>query len=101
MSDWIRLTLIFPPALEETITEFLANQPGSPAFTLLHGEGHGSDFARASTAERVRGRVQRCLLWLILERGQGTELLQQLKTHCGNPAIHWWSEPVINHGRLA
>lgn len=100
MPELIRLTLIFPPALEEAISELLASQPEKLGFTLLHGEGHGSDFARASQAERVRGRVERCLLWLILEKGKEAHILHLLKTHCDNHDIHWWSEPVIAHGRL-
>ena len=100
MSDWIRLNLIFPPQLETPITEALSADPRMPGFTLLHAEGHTSDFAGASDAERVRGRVARRLLWLVIPAGMKDEVLQLMRTHVDSRDLRWWTEAVLDMGRL-
>ncbi|MGE3774100.1 MAG: DUF3240 family protein, partial [Gammaproteobacteria bacterium] len=41
-----RLTLVFPPALEDRVVQlFLEQDPPLPGFTVLAAEGHGSDFS--------------------------------------------------------
>lgn len=44
----VRLNLVFPPTLEDAVTDALMADPVLPGFTLLHAEGHTGDFARAS-----------------------------------------------------
>lgn len=100
MSDWVRLNLIFPPQLETRITEVLSADPRMPGFTLLHVEGHTSNFASASDAERVRGRVARRLLWLVIPAGMKEEVLQLMRTHVDSRDLRWWTEPVLDMGRL-
>mgnify|MGYP001403028959 CR=1 FL=1 len=97
-----RLTLIFPPALEDRVVElFLEQEPPLPGFTVLAAEGHGSDFARASIREQVRGRVARRLLIVVLPQARAEALIATLRSEIANPASAWWLEPVIAFGRLA
>ena len=100
MSEWIRLTLIFPPHLETPITQALSGDPRMPGFTLLKAEGHTSDFAGASDAELVRGRVERRLLWLLIPAGKKEEVLQLMRTHVDSHDLRWWTEAVLEMGRL-
>lgn len=100
MSDWIRLNLVFPPQLETPITEALSADARMPGFTLLEVEGHSSDFSRASDAERVRGRVKRRLLWVVIPAEEQDAVLQMIRTHVDSRDVRWWTEAVLDVGRL-
>ena len=97
----VRLNLVFPPSLEDAVTEALLAGPALPGFTLLHAEGHTSDFSRASASERVRGRVERRVLWVVIEQARMEEVLSALLARVASPEVRWWAEPVIASGRLA
>lgn len=101
MSDFVRLNLVFPPGLEDAVTETLSSDPSMPGFTLLHAEGHTSDFAEASAAERVRGRVERRVLWIVIEQERLETVLEVLRRHVASREVRWWAEPVMARGRLA
>ena len=100
MSEWIRLNLIFPPQLETPITQALSADPRMPGFTLLKAEGHTSDFASASDAELVRGRVERRLLWLLIPAEMKDEVLRVMRTHVDAQELRWWTEAVLEMGSL-
>lgn len=100
MSTHVRLVLIFPPRLEEALTEVLSAEANLPGFTLLQGEGHSSSFTRASAAEQVRGRVQRCVLWMLLPQAQVESVLALLRQQVDVQDVRWWLEPVLAMGRL-
>ncbi|MCC7247818.1 MAG: DUF3240 family protein [Lysobacter sp.] len=101
MSDFVRLSLIFPPALENAVTDALIADPGLPGFTLFHAEGHTSHFANATVAERVRGRVERRILWVVVERERVEEVLDALRRRVASHDVRWWTEAILAHGRLA
>ncbi|MBU6260871.1 MAG: DUF3240 family protein [Burkholderiales bacterium] len=101
MSEFLRLNLIFPPSLEHAVTEALIDDPSMPGFTLLHAEGHSSDFSHASAGERVRGRVERRLLWVVIERARLEPVLAALRERVASAEVRWWADPVLALGRLA
>ena len=96
----LRLSVLFPPGLEEPITETISADASMPGFNLLHAEGHSSDFSRASSAEQVRGRIQRRVLWMVMEADRLDDVLQLLRTHVDCRDVRWWTEPVLAMGRL-
>ncbi|WP_028838568.1 DUF3240 family protein [Thermomonas fusca] len=100
MNDLVRLSLVFPPRLETALTEALVAGAGLPGFTLLHAEGHSSDFSTASAAEQVHGRVQRRVLWMLLPRAQVDTVLAALRGQVDAQEVRWWIEPVLAMGRL-
>ena len=101
MNDDVRLTLVFPPSLEDSVTEALSARAELPGFTLLHAEGHTSDCRTASASERVRGRVQRRVLWMIIARDRVEVALGALRAEVAAHDVRWWLEPVLASGRLA
>lgn len=101
MSEFVRLNLIFPPSLEDTVTDALVSDPAMPGFTLFHAEGHTSDFAHASASEQVRGRIERRVLWVVIERERLDEVLAVLRREVASTDVRWWAEPVLAGGRLA
>lgn len=98
--DWLRLTLVFPPRLEDLVTDVLMANPALPGFTLLHAEGHGSNFARASVHELVLGRIEQRVLWMVIESQHADTLLAALRQKITAGEIRWWIEPVIAGGSL-
>ena len=101
-TELARLTLVFPPVLEARIVELMLEQePPLPGFTVLAAEGHGADFARASTREQVRGRVARRLLTLVLPRARAEARVAQLRIDLATTESAWWLEPVLAFGRFA
>jgi hypothetical protein len=101
MNSFVRLTLVFPPAIEEALSEALITAPQSPGFTLLHAQGHGSDFPHASTAEQVRGSIDRRIVWVVLESEALHPLIEVIRARVRSPDVVWWVEPVLERGRLA
>ena len=99
-TEWVGLNLVFPPALEDAVTDALMADPTLPGFTLLHAEGHSSDFAHASIREQVRGRVDRRVLWVVIERERVDGLLAALRQRIASSDVRWWMEPVMAMGRL-
>ena len=96
-----KLTLVYPPAAEETITELLlAADPPLKGFTTWAADGHGLDFSEATTAERVRGKIRRCVMVAVLPRGRLAALLETIRTEAGAPHLAYWVEPVESFGRL-
>lgn len=100
MTALIRLTLVFPPSLESALSEALITAPHAPGFTLLHAEGHSSDFPSASTAEQVRGRIDRRVIWAVMDAAALQPLLQLLRERVPSRDVMWWSEPVLDLGKL-
>ena len=96
-----RLTLVYPPDIEtELVEQLLAMEPPLPGFTSLSATGHGADFSVASVRERVRGRVDRCVLFMVLPGERIQTLLQDLRRATPAAHVHWWIEPVEEFGSL-
>lgn len=100
MNTSVRLVLVFPPRLEAALTEAIASDARFPGYTLLHAEGHASDFAHASVAEQVRGRIQKRVLWMLLPQRQVEDVLTLLRAQVDVHDVRWWLEPVLAMGNL-
>jgi hypothetical protein len=97
-----RLTLVAPRILEEElVTILLGMQPALPGFTTTPVAGHGESFDGASVHERVRGRIDRVLLWLVLPADTVTRVVTALTSALPNSDVVWWIEPVETMGRPA
>ena len=101
MTAFVRLTLVFPPSIEEALLETLITAPQAPGFTLMHAQGHGSDFPHASTAEQVRGSIDRRIVWIVLESALLQSLIETIRGRVRSQDVVWWTEPVLERGRLA
>lgn len=100
--DLQRLTLVFPPNLEDRLVELLLEQePPLPGFTIVAGEGHGADFASASLREQVRGRIAQRVVLMVLPAERIERLIAALRVSLPHPHVIWWAEPVLAFGRLA
>ncbi len=97
-----RLTVLVPCDLEDTLLEALLEmQPALPGFTTMAVSGHGERFEGTRVQEQVRGRIARCMTWLVLPQEDIDRVLDQLRRQMPNPDVVWWVEPVDAMGRLA
>jgi len=97
----VRLTLLFPPALEDRVIALILEQePPLPGFTVVAADGHGADFSHASIREQVRGRIARKLLTVFLPAPRAEALIGTLREQLATSKVAWWLEPVIAFGRL-
>lgn len=96
-----KLTLVYPPAIEDAVSELLLTaDPPLYGFTTWTADGHGLDFATATTREKVRGRIRRGVMVLVLSRQRLPALLDRLKSNVKVPGMAYWVEPVERFERL-
>ena len=96
-----KLTLIYPASAEDQVIEVLLEQePALPGFTSWAVDGHGHDFAHASAAERVRGRVKNGMLVAVMPRPRLLPLLDIVRDKVPVPGLTYWVEPVDGFFRL-
>ncbi len=96
--DLQQLTLVFPDELEGPVLDALGNFAPDQPYTLLHATGHGRDFAAASSRERVRGQVERRVLWLVAAPASIEPLLAALRERIHSRDLVWWRAPVAAFG---
>ena len=94
----LQLTLVFPDELEAAVLAALGAVAPDQPYTLLHGTGHGRDFAHASSRERVRGQVGRCALWLVGAPAALDALIEALRARIHSRDLVWWTLPVSTFG---
>ena len=94
----LQLTLVFPDELEAAVLDALGAVAPDQPYTLLHGTGHGRDFAHASGRERVRGQVDRRALWLVAPAAGIEPLLAALRARIHSRDLVWWTLPVSAFG---
>lgn len=96
------LTLIFPRALEETLVDFMLNNPyAQQGFTSSMIDGHGHDAALVSMNEKVRGRAKKVRTDIILAEDKAEELLAQMQKDFPHIRLVYWLSPVSRFGRFS
>ncbi|MGD9842458.1 MAG: DUF3240 family protein [Steroidobacteraceae bacterium] len=96
-----QLTLAIPTALEEEVLDLLLAHPEwVTGFTLFHGEGFGIGSTLRSTLEKVRGRAQRTVITLLLQRVQLGSLIELLNNSFPSDEVSWWTSTVDGFGTL-
>lgn len=96
-----KLTLVFPVSIEDRMVELLQeSDPPITGFTTWGGEGHGHDFDKAETNERVRGRIKRRLLVAVMTLKRAEALLEEIRLRIPVRHLTYWIEPVLQFGTL-
>jgi len=94
-----KLTLVYPVAAEDRVVDFLLDAtPPLPGFTSWRAEGHGASFEASSMREKVRGRIERNMLAMVIERARLNDLLAELRDGCAIPDLAYWVERVERFG---
>ena len=96
-----KLTLVFSVGVEDRIVELLLeSDPPITGFTTVSGEGHGHDFGKAETSERVRGRINRRMLVAVMRLQRAEALLEEIRQRVPVRHLAYWIEPVLSFGIL-
>jgi len=96
------LMIALPADLEEEMLDVLRAQPQwVGGFSLMRAEGYGSGAPLRRSIERVRGRAERRLIQLLLERVHLEPLLETLQGSFNNTEIAWWTSPITGFGRFS
>ncbi len=95
------LLIIFaPPALEETLVDWLLENESISGFSTMQGFGHGGSPASLSIREQVAGRQRR--VQFMIKAGQEVlqSLLQELGERFAGTGLHYMLMPLIDAGRI-
>ena len=97
--DLCKLTLVYPVTAEDRVVDFLLDAaPSLPGFTSWRAEGHGASFDASSTREKVRGRIERNMLVMVIDRARLADLLAEVRAGCAIPDLAYWVERVESFG---
>ena len=94
------LHLIVSPSLEETIVDWLLNQPSMTGFSSMVIYGHGSSESAFNLVEQVAGRQRRIQFVLHTQNTLATQLIIALKQSFTGAEIHYFVMPVSECGRV-
>ncbi|NCA71517.1 MAG: DUF3240 domain-containing protein [Sphingobacteriia bacterium] len=94
------LHLIVPPQTEDALVEWLLEREDISGFTSSPVAGHGSSERSMSIAEQVAGRSRRVMFVLLLPDTSVQTVIASLRIELARSGIHYWTVPVIEHGRL-
>lgn len=95
-------TLVLPCALEDEVLDLLRQQADLvPGFSVLHGEGIGSEAPLTTAMERVQGRARRVFVQVAMRRADVEALEARLRAALKAPEVSFWVTPLLAFGRLA
>ena len=96
------LNLVMPRGLEEAVSDLLLAHPELRAsFTACRVEAHGDGVELRSASEHVRGHADRIRMELLLSQQDTERVLDYLRQNLPNPAIFYWTTPILTAGKLA
>jgi hypothetical protein len=94
------LILYSPPALEETLVDWLLEQDQLSGFSTTEAYGHGSRQDALSLREQVSGRQRRIQFTLHADHEIIAGLVEQLKTEFAGTNLHYMKMPLTASGSL-
>ena len=89
-----------PPALEETLVDWLLAREEGGGFTSFPAEGHSTRHQGLSIAEQVSGRQARRQFQIQMETQAVDGFLDALQSLLGQAGIHFWVMPIMKSGRF-
>ncbi len=94
------LTLNAPPALEDTLIDWLLAHPDCPGFSAVQIAGHSRDTRSYSIMEQVTGRQRRVQIQIMLDAQACSALITHLHSEFSHAGIRYWVTPLVEEGRL-
>lgn len=94
------LSLTVPPALEESIIDWLLGFESRYGFSSFPVNGHSSRPEGLTLAEQVSGRKRNVRFEICLPEPDVEALLEKLRLEFPGTGIHYWVTPVRRFGRV-
>lgn len=89
------LVIYAPPALEETLVDWLLENDEVSGFSTAEAYGHGQHLPAMSLLEQVTGRQRRVQLSIEASRDVMVHLLEQMREKFRGAGLHYMLLPVI------
>jgi hypothetical protein len=100
MNPTVLLTLLAPPAMEETLVDWLLEIEAEYGFSSVPVRGHSSRHQGLSLAEQVSGRRQQIRFEIHLPATRADALVQQLRADFQGAGLHYWIVPLQEWGHV-
>ncbi len=94
------LVLNAPPALGDTIADWLLQDDTCQGFTSMPVNGYSRNTAHYSLAEQVTGREKRVAFQIQGEADTLRSILEGIREQFGGTHLHYWILPVIEAGTV-
>lgn len=94
------MTINLPPALEDSLVDWLLASDPDQGFTSYRADGHGSDHDALSIDEQVRGRQRRMECRLVLDRSRLDDFVSALRNEFADADIFYYALPVLDAAHL-
>ena len=99
MNELCLLVLIAPPALEESLVDFLLEQEGFSGFSLHKIDGSPAHGA-LSHAEQVTGRKRQVMFQVHAGYADARKLVAQIRETFRGAGLHYWIAPLLEAGPI-
>jgi hypothetical protein len=100
MTEEYLITLAVPPALEESLVDWLLSLETPIGFTSYTTYGHSSRTEGLTLAEQVAGRKKQMHFQMHMPASWVSELIVQLHQDFEGTGIHYWVTPVLKSGHI-
>ena len=94
------LVLSVPPALSDSLSDWLLENKNTIGFTSSAAWGHSNDTADYNITEQVTGRQKRVQFQLVGKTNAIQGLIGNLKTDFHQTGVHYWIVPILDEGKL-
>lgn len=94
------LTIYAPPALEETLVDWLLENPAISGFSTTEAYGHGERQTGMTLLEQVTGRQRRVQFMVQTDPEVANQLIAQIKQQFGGVGLYYLLMPVLDAGRV-
>jgi len=94
------ITLTAPPAIEESLVDWLLQSATHAGFTSYLVYGHSSRSDGLSLAEQVTGRKKQIRFQMHIAGPEVPAFLQGLKQEFAGVGVHYWVLPLAEAGHL-
>ncbi len=94
------LVIYAPPALEESLVDWLLENDSVSGFSTTEAYGHGQRQSGMSLLEQVTGRQRRVQFMIETGRETAEKLVAGLKLKFNGTGLHYQLMPVLEAGQV-
>jgi len=100
MASLSLITLTVPPAIEETLVDWLLQSATHAGFSSFPVNGHSSREEGLSLAEQVEGRKKQIRFQMHISNAEIPSFLESLKRDFTGAGVHYWISPLLDAGHV-
>ena len=94
------LVLSVPPALSDSLSDWLLENKNTTGFTSSTAWGHSNNTRDYNITEQVTGRQKRVQFQLVGKTDAIQNLISNLKADFHRSGVHYWIVPAVDEGKL-